>query len=80
MSPVRYELDFYIPEDDILHRHRRENLKSCTSLSSPRERDHYASRQFDSISKDLFKLHLRLAKSLAAEDWDLIERIRLRNF
>jgi hypothetical protein len=28
MSPVRYELGFYIPEDDILHSHRREHLKS----------------------------------------------------
>jgi hypothetical protein len=28
MSPVKYELGFYIPEDDILHSHRRENLKS----------------------------------------------------
>jgi hypothetical protein len=28
MSPVRYELGFYIPEDTILHSHRRENLKS----------------------------------------------------
>jgi hypothetical protein len=28
MSPVRYELDFYIPEDGILHCHCRENLKS----------------------------------------------------
>jgi hypothetical protein len=27
MSPVRYELGFYIPEDDILHGHRREYLK-----------------------------------------------------
>jgi hypothetical protein len=25
---VRYELDFFIPEDDILHSHHRENLKS----------------------------------------------------
>jgi hypothetical protein len=24
MPPVRYELGFYIPEDDILHRHRLE--------------------------------------------------------
>jgi hypothetical protein len=24
---VKYELGFYIPEDDILHSHRRENLK-----------------------------------------------------
>jgi hypothetical protein len=28
MSPVKYELGFYIPEDDILHGHRRVNLKS----------------------------------------------------
>jgi hypothetical protein len=25
---VRYKLGFYIAEDDILHSHRRENLKS----------------------------------------------------
>jgi hypothetical protein len=28
VSPVRYEPGFYIPEDGILHSHRRENLKS----------------------------------------------------
>jgi hypothetical protein len=28
VSPVRYELGFYVPEDDILHSHRREILKS----------------------------------------------------
>jgi hypothetical protein len=28
VSPVKYKLGFYIPEDDILHSHRRENLKS----------------------------------------------------
>jgi hypothetical protein len=28
MSPVRYELRFYIPENDIIHSYRRENLKS----------------------------------------------------
>jgi hypothetical protein len=28
VSPVKYELGFHIPEDDILHSHRRENLKS----------------------------------------------------
>jgi hypothetical protein len=27
VSPVKYELGFYIPEDDILHSHRRETLK-----------------------------------------------------
>jgi hypothetical protein len=30
VSPVEYELGFYIPEDDILHSHRREDLKSYT--------------------------------------------------
>jgi hypothetical protein len=28
VSPVRYELGFYNPEDGILHSHRRENLNS----------------------------------------------------
>jgi hypothetical protein len=28
VSPVKYELGIYIPEDDILHSHRSENLKS----------------------------------------------------
>jgi hypothetical protein len=26
--PMRYKLDFYIPEEDILNSHCRENLKS----------------------------------------------------
>jgi hypothetical protein len=29
--PVRYELGFHIPEDDILHSHRRENVRSYIS-------------------------------------------------
>jgi hypothetical protein len=28
VSPVTNEVGFYIPEEDILHSHRRENLKS----------------------------------------------------
>jgi hypothetical protein len=28
VSPVNYELGFYIPEEGILHSHRRENFKS----------------------------------------------------
>jgi hypothetical protein len=28
MSPVKYQLGSYILDDDILHSHRRENLKS----------------------------------------------------
>jgi hypothetical protein len=33
VSPVRYELGFYIPEDGILHSHSRENLKSYIVLT-----------------------------------------------
>jgi hypothetical protein len=33
VSPVRYELAFYIPEDDILHSHCRENLKCYITLT-----------------------------------------------
>jgi hypothetical protein len=33
VSPVKYELGFYNPEDGILHSHRRENLKSYTALT-----------------------------------------------
>jgi hypothetical protein len=28
VSPVKYELCSFIPEDEILHSHRRENLES----------------------------------------------------
>jgi hypothetical protein len=31
VSPVKYELGFYIPEDGILLSHRRESLKSQNS-------------------------------------------------
>jgi hypothetical protein len=31
--PVKYELGFYIPEDDILHSHRHEKLKSYIALT-----------------------------------------------
>jgi hypothetical protein len=33
VSPVKNELGYYIPEDDILHSHRRENLKSYIELT-----------------------------------------------
>jgi hypothetical protein len=33
MSSVKYELDVYIPEDDILHSRRCENLKSYIALT-----------------------------------------------
>jgi hypothetical protein len=33
VSTVKYDLGFYIPEDDILHSHRRGNLKSYQACS-----------------------------------------------
>jgi hypothetical protein len=33
MSPMRYELVFYIPVDGIFHSHRRENLKSYVAVA-----------------------------------------------
>jgi hypothetical protein len=33
MSPVKYELDFYIPEEDMLHSHLGETLKSYIALT-----------------------------------------------
>jgi hypothetical protein len=33
VSPVKYELGFHIPEDGILHSHRRENIKSYITLT-----------------------------------------------
>jgi hypothetical protein len=33
VSPVKYELGFYIPEDDILRSPRRENLKCYIALT-----------------------------------------------
>jgi hypothetical protein len=33
MSPVKYELGLYIPEDGILHSHCHENLKSYIALT-----------------------------------------------
>jgi hypothetical protein len=32
--PVGFELGFYVPEDGILHSHRRKNLKSYIALTS----------------------------------------------
>jgi hypothetical protein len=53
VSQLRYELGFYIPEDDILHSHRRENLcltcirfcslRSCkySNLTDPMKQNPY---------------------------------------
>jgi hypothetical protein len=37
VGTLAYELGFYIPEDDILHSHRRENLKSYIAGHCSRE-------------------------------------------
>jgi hypothetical protein len=34
MFPVRYEFGAYIPEDGILHSHRRENFKPYIALTA----------------------------------------------
>jgi hypothetical protein len=34
MFPVGYELDFYNPEDGILHSHRRENPKQTNTQTN----------------------------------------------
>jgi hypothetical protein len=36
VSPVRYKLGFYIPEDDILHSHCHEDLKSYETVTNDR--------------------------------------------
>jgi hypothetical protein len=33
VSPVKYELGLYTPDDVILHSHRRDNLKSYIALT-----------------------------------------------
>jgi hypothetical protein len=39
VSPVRYELGSYIPEDDILHIRRSDNLKSYIVMNTSNFRD-----------------------------------------
>jgi hypothetical protein len=43
VSPVKYELGFYIAEDDILHSHRLENFKSYMSSSCSTDCDRSSS-------------------------------------
>jgi hypothetical protein len=60
VSPVKYELGFFIPEDDIFHSHRRENLTSyisgALSLGSVASREMVTSIQFRSY--ECMELHL----------------------
>jgi hypothetical protein len=50
MSPVRYELEFYISEDGIVHSHRRENLKSYIALTG------WALKRRHNMSPERYKL------------------------
>jgi hypothetical protein len=50
VSPVKYELGFYIPEDDILHSHCRENLKSYIALTG---RSLYRRRNVSPVKHEL---------------------------
>jgi hypothetical protein len=49
---VRYELGIYVPEDGILHSHRRENLKSYILNY------HFRFKPFSFISSSLLSLSL----------------------
>jgi hypothetical protein len=54
VSPVKYELGFYIPKDGILHNHRRENLRSYTEAVSfllTQQNDTWRGTQEDSGSQ-----------------------------
>jgi hypothetical protein len=42
VSPVKYELGYYIPEHDILHSHRRDKLKSYMDCLGSEERQKWA--------------------------------------
>jgi hypothetical protein len=56
VSPVKYELGFYIPEDDILHSHRRENPKSYRrSIPAYRNRTRTGNRYADCNSSSYLR-------------------------
>jgi hypothetical protein len=49
VSPVKYKLEFYIPEDTILHSHCRENLKSYILTLVELQRDRLLEWGRDSV-------------------------------
>jgi hypothetical protein len=56
VSPVKYELGFYIPESDIFHSHRRENLKSYIALTG------WALKQRRNVSPVRYELGLDITE------------------
>jgi hypothetical protein len=60
MSPVKYELEFYSQEDDILHNHRRENLRSYTASCGLQGRFcHIPQPEFTQTQNSLLRRALR---------------------
>jgi hypothetical protein len=57
VSPVRYELGFYISEDDILHSYRRDSLKAY--VVSPRVRMNLL------FPSALYEAHINIATELS---------------
>jgi hypothetical protein len=49
VSPVKYELGFYIPQDDILQGHRRENVISYI---------HHSLHKNNNSSADLYRTYM----------------------
>jgi hypothetical protein len=77
VSPVKYELGFYIPEDGILYSHRRGNIKSyavkgqfTTAWKMERQEIvlssvlHTKKRENNKIECCVWLVHTRLCESL----------------
>jgi hypothetical protein len=58
VSPVKYKLGFYIPED-ILHSHRRENLKSY-SIKEVKETARGQERAVETMKKKKKKMMMMM--------------------
>jgi hypothetical protein len=48
---VKYELGVYVPEDGILHSHRRENLKSYMQFRSLRKKKSYCAKLLPQVTQ-----------------------------
>jgi hypothetical protein len=72
VSPVKYELGFYIPEDAILHSDRRENLKSYISQDKCRKSTFITSQTLPSTS---LLIHRQSSVSLPFHSMSLLYRV-----
>jgi hypothetical protein len=76
---VRYGLGFYIPEEDILHSHRRDNLKPYKALTgcALQQRRNFSPLRYELgvyiIEGGIFHSHRRedLKSYLALTGWSL---------